>query len=81
MTKTRKIIELKKQIADLKTTVNLQNSIIDEQEKELENTKMIPEMFSPKSEMFLDSWQQAELKKRQREDREFKDVISETCEL
>jgi len=81
MTKTRKIIELKKQIADLKTTVNLQNSIIDEQEKELENTKMIPERFSPKSEMFLDSWQQAELKKRQREDREFKDVISETCEL
>jgi hypothetical protein len=81
MTKTRKIIELKKQIADLKTTVNLQNSIIDEQEKELENTKMIPERFSPKSEMFLDSWQQAELKKRQREDREFKDVISETCGL
>jgi hypothetical protein len=76
MTKTRQIIELKKQIADLKTAVNLQNSIIEEQKKELEKIKMIPERFSPKSELFLDSWQQAELKKRQREDQEFKELIS-----
>jgi len=77
MTKTRQIIELKKQIADLKTAVNLQNSIIEEQKKELEKIKMIPERFSPKSELFLDYWQQAELKKRQREDQEFKEVISD----
>ncbi len=53
MSKTQKIMELEKEIADLKTINNLNETYIKQLEERIEKLEHIPERFSPKSDSFL----------------------------